>query len=61
MVIGGYDQDLVDGPITWIKCSGSKHVQIPLDGVIVNGVTIKRTDNRPMQAIIDVIPPLETS
>ena len=55
MVIGGYDQDLVDGPITWIKCSGSIHFQIPMDGVIVNGQTIKRADNRPMEAIIDVV------
>jgi hypothetical protein len=56
MVIGGYDQSLVDGGINWIKCSATAHPQIPLDGIIVNGVTIKRVDNRPMQAIIDVIP-----
>ena len=55
MVIGGYDEDLVEGPITWIKCSGSIHFQIPLDGIIVNGETIKRSDNLPMQAIIDVV------
>lgn len=54
MVIGGYDESLVDGAINWIKCSATVHVQIPLDGIIVNGVTIKRVDNQPMQAIIDV-------
>lgn len=54
MVIGGYDQDLVDGSITWIKCSGSLHFQIPMDGIIFNGQTMKRADNLPMQAIIDV-------
>jgi hypothetical protein len=55
MIIGGYDQDLVDGSITWINCSGSIHFQIPLDGIIVNGHTIKREGNLPMQAIIDVV------
>lgn len=59
MVIGGYDEDLVDGSITWITCSGSTHVQIPLDGVIVNGVTIKRSDSLPMQAIVDVFPAIK--
>lgn len=53
MVIGGYDSDLVDGAINWINCSASVHPQIPLDGLIVNGNTIKRVDNKPMQAIID--------
>jgi cathepsin D len=53
MVIGGYDQDLVNGTINWINCSAAVHPQIPLDGIIVNGNTIKRVDNRPMQAIID--------
>lgn len=56
MIIGGYDEDLVDGPLTWVPCSGTSHAQIPLDGIIVNGQTIKRADNRPMQAIIDVFP-----
>lgn len=54
LVIGGYDQDLVDGSINWIKCSGTKHFQIPLDGIILNGDTIERRDNLPLQAIIDV-------
>jgi cathepsin D len=54
MVIGGYDSDLVEeGSINWINCSSSVHPQIPLDGLIVNGNTIKRVDNKPMQAIID--------
>jgi hypothetical protein len=55
MVIGGYDQSLVDGGINWIKCSATAHPQIPMDGIIVNGFTIKRIDNQPMQAIIDVM------
>src|SRR5271170_6102058 len=61
IVIGGYDEDLVQGPINYIKCSGSVHFQIPLDAIIVHGETIKRADGRPMQAIIDVthLPPLE--
>ena len=54
MVIGGYDADIVDGEINWIRCSSNIHPQIPMDGIIVNGVTIKRADNRPFQAIIDV-------
>jgi Eukaryotic aspartyl protease len=53
LVIGGYDPDLVDGAINWINCSASIHPQIPLDGLVVNGNTIKRVDNKPMQAIID--------
>ena len=55
MVIGGYDQDLVDGEINWIRCSGTKHPQIPMDAIIVNGRTLKRRDAQPMQAIIDVM------
>ena len=54
MVIGGYDKSIVDGEINWVDCDGSFHVQVPLDGIIVNGHTIKRVDNFPMQAIIDV-------
>lgn len=54
LVIGGYDTDLVDGVINWIRSTSNIHFQIPMDGIIVNGVTIKRKDNRPMQAIIDV-------
>lgn len=54
LVIGGYDEDLVDGELTWINCSSSVRTQIPLDAIIVNGKTIKRVDNRPMEAIIDV-------
>ena len=53
MVVGGYDQDLVDGDLNWINCSAAVHVQIPMDGIIINGNTIKRVDNQPMQAIID--------
>jgi Eukaryotic aspartyl protease len=56
MVVGGYDADLVDGDINWIKCTGDAHLQIPMDGIIVNGVTIQRNDSEPMQAIIDVLP-----
>jgi hypothetical protein len=54
MIVGGYDEDLVDGPINWIPTSGYVHVQVPMDGVIINGVTVKKSDNTPMQAIIDV-------
>jgi len=54
MVIGGYDVDQVDGPINWIHTSGKFHVQIPLDGVLINGVTLVRQDGLPMEAIIDV-------
>jgi hypothetical protein len=57
LVIGGYDTDLVDGSITWVHCSGTTHVQIPLDGIVINGMTIKRSDGLPMEAIIDVYPP----
>jgi Eukaryotic aspartyl protease len=56
MVIGGYDEDLVDGAINWVPCSATVHVQVPLDGIIINGYTIQRSDNFPMQAIIDVFP-----
>jgi len=56
MVIGGYDEDQINGPINWIHTSGNIHVQVPMDGIILNGVTIKRQDNLPMQAIIDVTP-----
>lgn len=54
IVIGGYDADLIDGEINWVACSAVYHVQIPLDGIIVNGYTVKRTDGLPMQTIIDV-------
>jgi Eukaryotic aspartyl protease len=54
MVIGGYDEDLVDGDINFISCSGDLHPQIPMDGIIVNGKTLKRADGKPMEAIIDV-------
>jgi hypothetical protein len=54
LVIGGYDSDLVEGELTWINCSASNVNQIPLDAIIVNGETVKRVDNRPMEAIIDV-------
>jgi Eukaryotic aspartyl protease len=54
MVVGGYDEDVVDGSINWIPTSGVVHVQVPMDGVIVNGFTIQKSDNTPMQAIIDV-------
>jgi hypothetical protein len=54
MVIGGYDEDLLEGELTWINCSESDQPQIPLDGIIVNDQIIKRVDNRPMEAIIDV-------
>jgi len=56
LIIGGYDEDLVDGEINWIKCSGDRHPQIPMDGIILNGQTLKRDDNLPFQAYIDVIP-----
>lgn len=54
LVVGGYDEDLVQGSINWIPTSGSIHVQVPMGGVIVNGFTIKKVDNTPMEAIIDV-------
>jgi len=56
MVIGGYDEDQIDGTLNWIHTSGNIHVQVPMDGVIVNGVTLVRQDGLPMEAIIDVIP-----
>ena len=56
MVIGGYDEEQVDGALNWIHTSGNIHVQVPMDGVIVNGVTLVREDGLPMQAIIDVLP-----
>ena len=55
LILGGYDENLVVGPINWVACSATTHVQVPLDGVIINGHTIKRSDNLPMQAIIDVL------
>ena len=57
LVLGGYDETLVDGPINWINCSATIHFQIPMDGIILNGLTIKLADNRPMQTIIDVCIP----
>jgi len=54
MIIGGYDQSMIEGEVNWVRCSGNQHPQIPLDGVIINGFTVKRKDNIPMQAIIDV-------
>jgi len=54
LVIGGYDQDLLAGPINWIPCSATKHFQIPLDGIIINNRTIERVDGQPFQTIIDV-------
>ena len=54
MIIGGYDEDQITGPINWIHTSGSVHVQVPMDGIILNGATLKRQDGLPMQAIIDV-------
>jgi len=54
LVIGGYDESLVQGDLNWISCSGDFHVQIPMDGVIVNDYTVVRQDGAPMQAIIDV-------
>jgi hypothetical protein len=54
LVIGGYDTDLVQGDIATFACSGSTHFQIALDAIILNGVTIMRSDGKPMRAIIDV-------
>jgi len=61
LILGGYDESLVNGDINWVPCSASFHVQIPLDAIIVNNHTIKRVDGRPMQAIIDVPPPRKKS
>jgi hypothetical protein len=56
MVIGGYDEEQVNGAINWIHTSGNIHVQVPMEGLIINGVTLVREDGLPMQAIIDVLP-----
>ena len=54
LVIGGYDADLLEGSIVSFPCDGASHFQIAMDAVIINGQTIKRSDGKPMQAIIDV-------
>ena len=56
LVIGGYDESLIQGELNWISCSANFHVQIPMDGVIVNDYTVVRGDGAPMQAIVDVQP-----
>jgi len=54
LVIGGFDNDFVEGKIVSFPLHGASHFQIAMSAVIINGETIKRADGKPMRAIIDV-------